>query len=75
MKIIENPCRDSWSELATRVAANSNTVELRVMEIISQVKRYGDSAVLSYSGKFDGVIPDSLLVEKEYIESCKSKSV
>lgn len=73
MKIIENPCRDSWSELATRVAANSNTVELRVMEIISQVKRYGDSAVLSYSGKFDGVIPDSLLVEKEYIESCKEQ--
>jgi len=71
MKIIENPDRDSWSELATRVAANSNTVELRVMEIISQVKRYGDSAVLSYSGKFDGIVPDSLIVEKGYIESCK----
>ncbi len=71
MKIFENPDRDSWSELATRVAANSNTVELRVMEIISQVKRYGDSAVLSYSGKFDGIVPDSLIVEKGYIESCK----
>ena len=71
MKIIENPDRDSWSELAARVAANSNTVELRVMEIISQVKRYGDSAVLSYSGKFDGIVPDSLIVEKGYIESCK----
>ncbi len=71
MKIIENPERVRWGELTTRVAANSNTVELRVMEIISQVKRYGDSAVLSYSGKFDGVVPDSLIVERGYIESCK----
>ncbi|MHC1779963.1 MAG: histidinol dehydrogenase [Bacteroidales bacterium] len=71
MKIIENPKIERWEELTRRVAANSNTVELRVMEIISQVKRYGDSAVLSYSGKFDGVVPDSLILEKEYTESCK----
>ncbi len=71
MKIIENPETDRWKELVSRVAINSNAVELRVMEIISQVKRYGDSAVLSYSAKFDGVIPDSLFVDKEYLKSCE----
>lgn len=46
-----------------------NTIEDTVKEILADVKKNKDEALRSYSEKFDGIIPDKLVLEKDEIEA------
>ncbi len=71
MKIIKNPPFEEWEKLTLRAADNTHNIDKEVMEIIKQVRRCGDNALITYSEKFDRVALDSLFVEKEYLWSSK----
>ena len=55
------------SEIFSRVTPEINVEEI-VTEIIANVRKNGDSALLEYSEKFDHAKLDSLLVSKEEID-------
>lgn len=73
MKIIDNPQRNTWSELTKRPVVEYETIETTVKLIFKEVTTKGDTAVLKYTNLFDGVSLDRLLVtETEINEAIRS---
>lgn len=68
MKIIDNPQRNSWSELTKRPVLEYETIETTVKLIFKEVRINGDSTVLKYTDLFDGVSLDRLLVTETEIQ-------
>lgn len=68
MELISNPSRDRWSSLCVRNIPDDSDIENAVREIIGQVEREGDSALLSFAKKFDKYEGDSLLVSQAEID-------
>lgn len=73
MNIIRLPERDSWSELLKRPELNQDKLEAQVDQIIKDVAKKGDPAVLSYTEQFDKVKLNQLEVPGELIESAGEK--
>lgn len=73
MNIIRHPERDSWSELLKRPELNQDKLEDQVDQIIKDVAKKGDPAVLSYTEQFDKVKLNQLEVPGELIESAGEK--
>ncbi|MEN8229094.1 MAG: histidinol dehydrogenase [Bacteroidota bacterium] len=67
MNIIRYPDRESWSTLLQRPELNYSILEEQVQLIIEDVTSNGDSAVKTYTKKFDGVELDSFEVTAEEI--------
>ncbi len=65
--IIINPAKADWQELTGRPQINAIDLQETVLEIINNVKEFGDKAVKDYSLKFHGFIPESLWVTEEEI--------
>src|SRR5690606_39721435 len=55
-----------WS---SDVCSSDLTIEETVKEIISEVYLKKDEALKAFSEKFDGIIPDKLVLEKDEIEA------
>lgn len=72
MKIIEEPQRDQWEQLANRSTELTESIEKRVSGILSQVRTNGDIALYELTQKIDGVFLSSLYLDKEYINDCKN---
>ena len=73
MKIIEYPSRKEWKALCERNIPSDLEIEKSVEKIISDVKAYGDSALLHYASKFDGFKGDSIELTEEEIEAAASR--
>lgn len=70
MKTLMLPEKERWDELCRRPVIARNDLENIVRGIIDNVKSEADKAVYYYSGKFDGVIPESLkIISNEIQES------
>ncbi len=62
------PGREKWMALCQRPVMNSSDLEGTVRDIIEKVRSGSDEALLSFSGKFDGYVPDKLKVSMKDIE-------
>jgi histidinol dehydrogenase len=71
--IIINPQKTEWPELTGRPQINSVDLQQVVLEIINNVKQFGDKAVKDYSLKFHGFMPENLWVTAEEISSAKKQ--
>lgn len=61
-------CEEFIAELKKRVSENDKKVESAVADIIADVKERGDEAVRDYSLKFDGWVPEKMVLDREDME-------
>ncbi len=73
MKIIEEPQRGQWSQLAGRSTELTESIEKRVSQILSDVRTNGDAALYDLTQKIDGVFLKSLYLDREYIDNSKNR--
>jgi len=70
IKITDGRAAD-WSEVVLRRDAEQHDVSATVRDIINNVKTRGDSAVLEYTERFDGVKLSDMRVSEAEIEAAK----
>ena len=68
MKIINNPNRESWSEVLKRPTQTVGDIEATVTEIFTKVSETGDVAIKRFTKKFDGIYLESNVVTPNEIE-------
>ena len=68
MNIINNPNRESWSEILKRPTQTVGDIESTVIEIFNKVSKTGDVAIKAFTGKFDSVVLESNIVTVKEIE-------
>lgn len=73
MRTIQNPSRESWSELIQRPTQDYATLEETVSLIFKEVAQKGDLALSKYTSLFDGVSINSLKVTPEEFAAAESK--
>ena len=73
IRIIENPERNSWNDLTMRDVPDDETISARVADIIEQVRKGGDEALLRLTKEIDGLDNPRLQVTKEEIDSSGDK--
>lgn len=72
MKIIEYDNTVNLDQLLNRESDPGEQVRDTVLEIIQNIRKNGDSALLEYTKKFDGADLDALRVSREEIEEAKN---
>lgn len=73
MQIIENPIKNTWSELLKRPTQSFENIESTVVQIFDDVKRNGDKAIEKYTELFDGCKASLKPVPNEMIEQATSR--
>lgn len=73
IKIISNPPRESWKSLFRPALTEKTGLEDKVRNILNRVRSEGDSALLDFSEKYDGVRPSSLMVSPEEIREAEKQ--
>jgi len=68
MKIVNNPAKETWSELCLRPQMNLEFLEGSVRNILSRVKTSGDAALRELTLQFDKIEPGDLKISSEEIE-------
>ncbi|MBU2951129.1 histidinol dehydrogenase [Tamlana agarivorans] len=68
MQIINNPKRETWSEILKRPTQTVNDIESTVNEIFNEVSLDKEIAIKKYTLKFDGVSLGSNVVSSEEIQ-------
>lgn len=68
MKTYVNPNRNQWKQLTKRPTINNKELNNVVSNIIEEVKKNGDSSLLEYSLKFDGVALKNLEISVSEME-------
>jgi histidinol dehydrogenase len=68
IQIIENPERNSWNDLTIRNVLDDETISARVADIVEQVRKGGDEALLRLIKEIDGLENPRLQVSKEEID-------
>ncbi len=70
MKILINPGRDEWTEIAKRPTIKNDQLEIICKEVFQEVEQKQDKALIEYTKKFDQVDIKTLIVtEKEIAEA------
>lgn len=69
MKKIENPKKETWSELLKRPTQTVENIENTVNQIFDDVQRNGDKAIEKYTAMFDGVETSLKQVSTSEIQS------
>tara|TARA_R110002126_G_scaffold290545_1_gene447795 strand:- start:8823 stop:10106 length:1284 start_codon:yes stop_codon:yes gene_type:complete len=72
MKIINNPSKETWSQVLERPTKTVDDIEATVLQIFDDVQKNGDKAVNNYTAKFDGIVLENNLVSQQEIEAAKS---
>jgi histidinol dehydrogenase len=72
MNKIYNPKREDWEDLLKRPTQTVSDIESTVNEIFTEVQGFGDSILLKYTQKFDGVVLDALQVSESEIREASS---
>jgi len=73
INILLYPDKKEWANICKRPNSNKSDIETKVKEILEEVKKYGDAAVLRYTKMFDYPDTSSLQVSKEIIENSSTK--
>lgn len=68
MKIINNPSKETWSQILERPTKTVDDIEAIVNEVFADVQKNGDKAIAKYTQKFDGVSLSNNIVSKNEIE-------
>jgi histidinol dehydrogenase len=70
--VIENPEKAQWKALLARPEYNSESLDLKVRDILSAVRKGGNKAVHSYATQFDGTAFDGDMVQPSEFEKAES---
>lgn len=73
MKTYINPNKSEWSKLLERPTKTVDDIEAIVNDVFSEVKANGDSAIKSYTSKFDKVDLDNFVVSEVEIEEATER--
>ena len=73
MQIINNPKKESWSQILMRPTQTVDNIEGIVSEIFNDVIKNGDIAIKKYTTRFDGVNLQSNIVTEEDIQQAIKK--
>ena len=73
MNKVFNPEKNTWSSLAKRPLYSLDSVKGIVDEIFTNVKLYGDRALIDYTNKFDKVDLNDLIVSGQKINNSQPK--
>ncbi|NNC34772.1 MAG: histidinol dehydrogenase [Croceitalea sp.] len=73
MQKIFNPPKSSWSSLMSRPTQSFEAIEGTVSSVFNKVKNEGDSAVATFTKKFDGVDLDDILVKPQEFETAENE--
>ena len=72
MKKINNPTRNTWSEILKRPTQSFADIEETVKEIFKEIQQKGDVAVQKYTSLFDGSSSEISLVSIEQIDEANT---
>ena len=67
MEIIDNPNKEKWKEICSRLTSSYNENEEIVSEIFKDVETMGDEALTKYTLKYDNVLIKNFLVSETEI--------
>lgn len=67
MKKYNQPTKDTWESILQRPVKEAQALTVTVTDILDTVARDGDTALLAYNKKFDGVDLQDLLVSPEEV--------
>ncbi|MAW95344.1 MULTISPECIES: histidinol dehydrogenase [unclassified Leeuwenhoekiella] len=65
---LENPEKVTWQEVLKRPTQTYEQIEDTVLDVFNAIRNEGDAAVARYTEKFDGLIPENILVSASEIE-------
>lgn len=71
MKIINNPPRQQWKDLTRRPEMDTISLHGMVGDILTEIKKQGNSAVRKYVAKFQGVELDDFAVTKQEFDEAE----
>ncbi|MHB0755414.1 histidinol dehydrogenase [Polaribacter sp. M15] len=70
MKIINNPSKETWSQILERPTKTVDDIEGIVNEVFADIQKNGDQAVQKYTAKFDGIsLENNIVSEVEIAEA------
>ena len=69
MEIIDNPNKEKWKEICSRLTSSYNENEEIVSEIFKDVETMGDEALTKYTLKYDNVLIKNFLVSETEISN------
>lgn len=72
MQYIQYQSKEDLKRIITRPTLDSKDLIPAVQEIMAEVQQYGDKALIRLTEKFDGIIPESLLIDKQQIEKSEA---
>ncbi len=72
MKIIKHPDRNIWKSFLQRPLQDNSTLDIRVKQILDNVKNKGDDALRKYNLEFDKYISQELIVYNSEIQKAKN---
>lgn len=72
MNIINNPTKNTWSEILQRPTQTFSDIEETVKGIFKEIQQKGDIAVQKYTSLFDGSSETNILVSQEEIEEANA---
>lgn len=73
MDTVCNPPKESWKQLSERNIPDDLEIEETVREILDNVRKNGDSALLEYARRFDGYKGSQLAVSDDEIDAAASR--
>lgn len=73
MKVFRNPLQETWSELTKRPEIELEFLDSSVKNILTRVKKSGDSALFELTRQFDKVEVTELQVSAQEINESKAK--
>ena len=69
MKIIENPKKEKWDEICSRLSSSYSENEETVAKIFKNIENEGDKALKEYTLKYDKVSIDNFLISESEISN------
>ncbi len=69
---LENPDKSTWQEVLKRPTQTYEQIEGTVLEVFKAIQTEGDTAVARYTEKFDGIIPENLIVSQSEIDQARA---
>ena len=73
MKIIKNPNKLDWSSILERPTFTTESLDQIVNEVFDAIQKKGDTALKTFTLKFDKVVIENFKVSVDEIESSKNK--
>lgn len=72
MNKIYNPKKEDWPQLLKRPTKSLADIETTVNQVFEEVQKEGDTALIKYTQKFDGILVDKFLVSESEINEALS---